>query len=38
MKLLSRIFHENAKKDSRKDPYDGPTGSYYLMCTPVVFS
>jgi hypothetical protein len=35
MKLLSRIFHKNSKKDTEKDPLDGPSGSYYLMCTLV---
>jgi hypothetical protein len=33
MKLLSRIIHENSKKDSKKDPKDVDRGSYYLMCT-----
>jgi hypothetical protein len=33
MKLLNRIFHQNSKKDSKKDPRDVDRGSYYLMCT-----
>jgi hypothetical protein len=33
MKLLSKIFHQNSKKDFKKDPKDVDYGSYYLMCT-----